>query len=27
MVIKNVTITDIGEVFKFYKIASEYQTA
>lgn len=27
MVIKNVTITDIEEVFKFYKIASEYQTA
>jgi ribosomal protein S18 acetylase RimI-like enzyme len=27
MVIKKVTITDIGEVFKFYKIASEYQTA
>ena len=27
MVIKNVTITDIEEVFKFYKIASDYQTA
>jgi ribosomal protein S18 acetylase RimI-like enzyme len=27
MVIKNVTITDIEEVFKFYKIASKYQTA
>lgn len=27
MVIKNATITDIEEVFKFYKIASDYQTA
>ncbi|TXD52446.1 MULTISPECIES: GNAT family N-acetyltransferase [unclassified Polaribacter] len=26
MIVKNVTIKDIEEVFKFYKIASDYQT-